>query len=296
MTDASSSPRAQPFDDRTFAVQDGLQLHYRDHPGRGPVPLLCLHGLTRNGRDFTSFAQRLSPRFRVIVLDFRGRGLSQYDPQPARYTPLTYAKDVIELLDGLSVDRAIFVGTSLGGLVTLAVNAMASDRVAGAILNDVGPELSEAGLARIMTYVGKDTRFASWEEAAGAIAANNGRVPASFTDADWLAMTRNICRERDGMIVYDYDMAIAVPLAAAGAAPKVDLWPLFKALTAKPLLVVRGAQSDLLSSAAVQRMAEAAPSSQFIEMPGVGHAPTLSEPEAARAIDLFLERFDDSGQ
>ncbi len=199
-------------------VRDGLRLHYRDYPGSGDKPpLLCLPGLTRNARDFAAFAELHSPEFRVLVLEFRGRGESEYDPVPARYVPLTYAGDVLEFLDQLSIPQAIFVGTSLGGLVTMTVAAISPDRIAAAILNDVGPDLSKEGLDRIRSYVGKDLRFASWDEAADVIAQNNNHVPASFRHADWVRMAHRVCREKDGEIVFDYDLAIAEPFNTAGA-------------------------------------------------------------------------------
>lgn len=276
----------------TFAgltLRDGLVMRYRDYPGPSDrPPLLCLHGLTRNSRDFADFAERYSPRFRVIAPDFRGRGQSDFDPVPSRYNPLTYAGDMLQLLDALELEQAIFVGTSLGGLVTMALAATTPQRIAAAILNDVGPELSQAGLDRIMSYVGKDIRFRSWDEAARAIADNHGRLPASYGAADWLAMARRICRERNGFVVYDYDMAIALPFAGGGATPTVDLWPLFEALAKKPLLIVRGEKSDLLSEATAERMQRAASGASFLTVAGAPHAPTLGEPEAAAAIDRFL--------
>jgi pimeloyl-ACP methyl ester carboxylesterase len=279
-----------PWRSGEIELHDGLVMRFRDYPGGAGerLPLLCLHGLTRNARDFANFAAHHSPRFRVIAPDFRGRGRSDPDPRPARYNPLTYAADVDQLLDELSIDQAVFVGTSLGGLVTMAMTAVAPARIGAAILNDVGPELSQAGFDRIMAYVGKDARFTSWDEAAEAIADNHGRVPASFTHDDWLAMARRLCREENGAIRYDYDMAIAVPLIAAGATPRVDLWPLFGALAQHPLLVVRGQNSDLLSAEAFAAMRAAAPRAHFAEVPGVGHAPTLDEPAARSAIEAFL--------
>src|SRR4051812_16773642 len=141
---------SREYRDGFLVVRDGLRLHYRDYAGNGKrPPLLCLPGLTRNARDFADFAERFSPRFRALALDFRGRGESDYDPLPARYSPLTYAGDVLELLDELDISQAIFVGTSLGGLVTMIVATMTPERIAAAILNDVGPELSQVGLDRI---------------------------------------------------------------------------------------------------------------------------------------------------
>jgi|SRR5579884_332432 len=283
-------PRAR-FEDRYFTVRDGLRLHYRDYPGSNArLPLLCLPGLTRNSRDFAALAERYSPRFRVLALEFRGRAGSQYDPQPMRYNPLTYAGDVIELLDQLGIPQAIFVGTSLGGLVTMTVGALAPQRIAATILNDIGPELSPAGLDRIRGYVGKDVRFKSWDDAAEAIANNLGRVPESYSHEDWVRMARRVCREQAGEIRFDYDMAIVVPFEAAPA-PTIDMWPLFATLSQKPLLVVRGEKSDLLSADAAEKMKAAAPNARFAVVPGVGHAPELDEPAAVAAIDAFLGSF-----
>jgi pimeloyl-ACP methyl ester carboxylesterase len=274
-------------------VADGLRLHYRDYPGpAGKAPLLCLHGLTRNSRDFTDFAERHSPEWRVLAADFRGRGLSDYDPLPARYTPVTYAADVLHFLNALEIDRAVFIGTSLGGLVTMAIAAIAPQRIAASILNDVGPELTAGGLERIRSFVGKDVRFATWDEAAEAIAANNRRLPQGYSHDDWVEMAHRVCREDKGEIIFDYDMAIALPFETHGPVPKVDLWPLFKALGQKPLLVVRGEQSDLLSADALEKMHEAAPGMKSVTVPGVGHAPTLDEPEALEAIDALLGSLD----
>jgi pimeloyl-ACP methyl ester carboxylesterase len=285
MNDAAA---AQRYEDRYFTVRDGLKLHYRDYPGdAGKPPLLCLPGLTRNARDFAELAERCSPRFRVIALEFRGRGQSDYDPIPARYVPPTYAHDVIELLDGLAIPKAIFVGTSLGGLVTMLMAVMAPGRIAASILNDIGPEINDVGVDRIKTYVGLGQRFRNWDEAADTIARNVQAIE-NYTHDDWVRMAKRNCREEDGEIVFDYDMAIALPFNTGSPAPQFDMWPLFSALAQKPLLVIRGAKSDLLSAAAAEKMQAAAPNMQLAIVPGVGHAPELSEPEAVAAIDAFL--------
>jgi pimeloyl-ACP methyl ester carboxylesterase len=281
------------YEDGHFIVRDGLKLHYRDYPGSaGRPPLLCLPGLTRNARDFADFAERYYPRFRVIALDFRGRGASDYDPVPERYLPPTYAYDVIELLDQLAIEQAIFVGTSLGGLVTMGLAVMAPTRIAGAILNDVGPEITDAGVDRIKSYVGLGQRFKSWDEAAETVAANNAHAFTNYTHDDWVKMVKRNCREENEEIVFDYDMAIAVPFEAAPTGAQVDMWPMFAALAQKPLLVVRGANSDLLSAENAAKMKAAAPSITLVEIPDVGHAPDLGEPEAVAAIDTFLEQFE----
>jgi len=277
------------FEDCHFTVKDGLKLHYRDYPGSGDLlPILCLHGLTRNSRDFEEFAERFSPQFRVLALEFRGRADSDYDPQPMRYNPVTYAGDVIELLDELGIDEAIFVGTSLGGLVTMTIAAMQPQRIAATILNDIGPDVDTSGIDRILTYVGKDVRFNSWDEAATTIAANYGAAFDRYTHDDWVKMAKRNCREIDGGIGFNYDMAIAEPFRNAGPTPQVDLWPLFQVLASKPVLVVRGAKSDLLTAATTDKMQAASPTVRVAVVEGVGHAPELNEPEAIEAIDAFL--------
>ena len=290
MNDVSGAATAERYADCYFTVRDGLRLHYRDYPGAADKPpLLCLPGLTRNARDFADFGERYSPRFRVLALDFRGRAASDYDPVHARYNPLTYAGDVIELLDQLGIREAIFVGTSLGGLVTMVRAATAPQRIAAAIINDVGPDVDPAGIDRILTYVGKDLRFRDWDEAADRIAANYGGNLERFTHADWVAMAKRNCREDNGEIRFDYDMAIAEPFKTAGPVPEVDLWPLFAALGQKPLLVVRGERSDLLTAETASKMQSVAPGMKLAVVPGVGHAPELSETEAVTAIEDFLQ-------
>ena len=279
---------ATRYEDGYFTVKDGLKLHYRDYPGSADrPPLLCLPGLTRNSRDFEDLAERYSPRFRVIALEFRGRGESQYDPVPARYLPQTYAQDVIELLDQLKIPQAVFVGTSLGGLVTMAIAVMQPERIAAAIINDVGPAINNVGVDRIKTYVGSGQRFKNWDEA-GETIARNTQAFDFYTHDDWVRMAKRNCREENGEIVFDYDPAIAEPFNTAPSTPQVDLWPFFKGLAEKPLLVVRGARSDLLSAETLDKMHEAAPNMRSAVIAGVGHAPDLSEPEAVAAIDAFL--------
>jgi len=224
----------------------------------------------------------------VLVIDFRGRGLSDYDPQPERYTPFTYANDVLALLADLHIEEAVFVGTSLGGLVTMAIAKIAPVRVAAAILNDVGPDVAPGGIDRIMTYVGKDRRFSTWDEAGVAVAEIQRAAFERYTHEDWVAMARRNCREENGEIRFDYDMAIAEPFKKIGETPPVDLWPFFAPLAEKPLLIVRGEKSDLLTAETAAKMQEVAPNMNLATVAGVGHAPDLSEPEAVAAIDEFL--------
>ena len=281
---------SERYEDCYFTNRDGLRLHYRDYPGSGDKPpLLCLPGLTRNSRDFADLAERLSPRFRALALDFRGRALSDYDPVPARYLPPTYVYDVIELLDQLRLPQAVFIGTSLGGLVTMLMAVMAPQRIAGSIINDIGPEVNPGGIERIKTYVGKDVRYRSWDEAADSISRNYGSSFERYGHDDWVKMAKRNCREENGEIRFDYDMAIAAPFDAAGETPEVDMWPLFTALAQKPLLVIRGEKSDLLTAETAAKMQALAPGMKLAVVPGVGHAPELGEPAAVAAIDEFLD-------
>lgn len=268
---------------------DGLKIFYRDYAGPADrPPLLCLHGLTRNSRDFAALAERYAGDFRVITVDFRGRGNSDRDGQPERYVPVTYAADVIGLLDHLKIPRAIFVGTSLGGLVTMIVAATALERISGAILNDIGPALEDAGLDRIRGYVGNGIDFADWNAAGAYVAGINNNLPASNGPEDWVRAARRLCREDGGRIIFDYDMAIASAFDAPGGEQVFDMWSLYRQLARKPLLIVRAEQSDLLSSGTAAAMQEAGEDAQLVTVPGVGHAPELGEPEAAAAIDAFL--------
>lgn len=281
-----------PWEPRYWTSRDGLELFYRDYAGPSTrPPLLCLPGLTRNSRDFEDFADFYAGKWRVIAPDFRGRGLSDRDPEPKHYVPPIYVADVLELLDQLAIERAVFVGTSLGGIVTMLVAGVQPQRIAAAILNDIGPELDQRGLDRIASYVGRPIRFRSWDEAAIEIAQIGRGLPASHTHADWLRIARRLCKEEGDGLVFDYDLAIAAPFKKHNDAPATfDMWPLFRQLAQVPLLIVRGEKSDLLSAEAAEAMVEASPDGELVTVPGVGHPPELIEPEAAAAIDRLLRR------
>lgn len=277
--------------DRYWTSQDGLRLHYRDYDGPSDrPPIVCLPGLTRNARDFEPVADRHAGTWRVLALDFRGRGLSAYDPNPGNYTPNTYAADVLALFDAIGIERAVLFGTSLGGLVTMILAASAQDWIAGAMLNDIGPEIDPRGIERIRGYVGRATDFASWEEVATALAARNADVYPHYNAQQWQAFARRICTEREGRIVFDYDMAISSNFNRAPSGPEASMWPHYQALTGIPLLILRGELSDLLDAEVARTMAEALPDAELVMVPGVGHAPALGEPESIAAIDRLLER------
>jgi pimeloyl-ACP methyl ester carboxylesterase len=279
--------------DEHWTSRDGLKLHYRDYAGREDrPPVLCLHGLTRNARDFETLAERLAGDWRVLVPDFRGRGLSDQDPLPIRYVPPTYAADVLQLLDELALGQAVFVGTSLGGIVTMIVAGFAPQRIAGAVLNDVGPALEKAGLDRIRSYVGQRLLFRDWDEAAAKLSARHGEAHPGYGRDEWLAYAKRVARETDQGVEFDYDMAIAEPFMAMDerTAAAVDAWPLFTGLAGKPLLILRGEQSDLFSAQTAERMRDAVPGAELVIVSNVGHAPDLAEPQSIAAIDRLLER------
>lgn len=281
------------WQDRYWTSRDGLKLHYRDYAGPADrPPVLCLHGLTRNARDFESLADRLAGDWRVIAADFRGRGGSEWDPQSSRYMPPVYAADVLQLLDELAIDKAVFIGTSLGGIVTMIVAGFAPQRIAGAVLNDIGPELDSAGIERIREYVGKPVVFRDWDEAAERLAAKYGDVHPRYGRDDWIRYAKRIARETGKGIELDYDMAIAEPFNAMdeATASAADAWPLYRALAGKPVTILRGAHSDLFSAEVANKMAEAVPGAELVTVPNVGHAPDFEEPESIAAVERLLGR------
>ncbi|MEQ6333989.1 alpha/beta hydrolase [Sphingobium sp. MK2] len=282
------------YSDGYWWSPDGLRLHYRDYAGGGDgrPPLLCLPGLTRNARDFEPLAARLAGEWRLICPDMRGRAESAYAKDAMTYVPLTYMQDISRLLADLAITRFVAVGTSLGGIITMLMAATHREWLAGALLNDVGPALEEEGLARIRTYVGVNQSHPTWVHAARALADANGDVYPAYDLQVWLAMAKRLYRlNSGGRIVLDYDMKVAEPIRAMGTEAGVDMWPVMKAFSDIPTLLLRGERSDLLGAATAQRMAaEIGPGAEMVTVPGVGHAPVLDEPESVAAIDRLLAR------
>lgn len=274
-----------------WASDDGLTLHARDYAPaqeKGLLPVICLHGLTRNARDFEALAPWIAGHNRrVLAVDVRGRGLSDRDPGVSYWLP-TYAEDVRQLAEGLGIDRAIFVGTSMGGLITMELAASAPNLVAAAVINDVGPVLAAEGLARIGSYVGNAPVFDSWAEAEAYLAHQNADALPHYRSDDWARMARRMFREADGRVAADYDPAIA---AAFGTGPlPADPWDRWHGLAdGRPLLLLRGGLSDLLARADATRMVTGHDDARLREIPNVGHAPMLDEPEALAAIGQFLD-------
>lgn len=280
------------FADRYWTSRDGLKLHYRDYAGRADrPPVVCLPGLTRNARDFADLAGRLAGEWRVICPELRGRGDSAYAKDWATYNPLQYVEDLVELLDEQSIAQFVAFGTSLGGLMAMIMAMTAPQRLAGAVLNDVGPELMPEGIERIRGYVGQGRSFETWMHAARALEESQAHAFPAYEIADWLAMAKRIMVVgSNGRIVFDYDMKIAEPFSQPGGEAGVDLWPALAGFNAKPMLLLRGALSDVLSAETHRKMAGLLPGSEAVTVPNVGHAPMLDEPEAAAAIDRLLAR------
>lgn len=283
------------YAERRWTSPDGLSLYARDYaPADGPakLPAIAIHGLTRNSADFEGIAGLIAASGRrVLAVDVRGRGLSERAFDPMTYTPDVYARDMIALMEQAGIEKAVFLGTSMGGLITMALTAIKPEAVAAAVINDIGPEVAPEGLARIAEYTGRKVEIRNWADAAAYARDINAVAFPLYGDADWDAFARRIFREgEDGKPVLNYDPDISAPIRAAGAAALIpDLWPAFTALASgRPTLLVRGGASDLLSAEIARRMREAAPDMAYVEVPGIGHAPMLDEPEARAGILDFL--------
>ncbi|MGB7373185.1 alpha/beta fold hydrolase [Pontixanthobacter sp.] len=284
------------YSSRFWESADGLRLHYRHYPARngakpGAAPILCMHGLTRNARDFAILAQHLSQTHDVLVPEMRGRGGSDYAKDFATYNPLTYVADIEALLAHENISRFIAIGTSLGGLMTMIMAAGGAERIAGAVLNDIGPAIDAEGIARIREYVGQGRSYASWMHAARALEEEHAASFPAFSLDDWLAMAkRGMAVQQNGRILFDYDMNIAEPFQNDDGAAPPDLWPALEALAGRPVLIVRGALSDLLSEATLAEMLRRLPDAVSVTVPDIGHAPLLEEQAVIDAIDALLAR------
>ena len=280
------------WSDGYWSSSDGLRLHYRDYAGDpSRPPIICIPGLTRNARDFEGVAERLAGAWRVVCVELRGRGQSEHAKDAMSYVPTTYVDDMEALFPALGLSRFVLFGTSLGGLITMALAQRDAGRIAGALLNDIGPVLESRGLEHIRGYVGRSQNWPTWLHAARWIAeAQRDRYP-DWSIEQWLVYAKRLCRlTPSGRIVLDYDMRIAEPVRLPGGEIDFDLWGAFRALHGIPSLLLRGELSDLLSEATAARMAAEHPLLEAVTVPRVGHAPTLDEPEAAAAIDRLLER------
>ena len=268
-----------------FSTSDGLQLAYEDE-GEGTV-LLCLPGLTRNARDFDDLAAAVSG-VRLVRLTYRGRGASDYDPNYMNYNVLQEAKDALELLDHLGIEKAVFIGTSRGGIIAMLTAAMAKDRMLGVLLNDIGPEINTAGLDRIKDYLGIQPKAKTFEQAAQALRATVEAGFPDLSDEEWLVQaTRWLEMGPDGLRL-NYDPKLRDAVIEQAAQPQPDLWSLFDAMDGLPLALIRGANSDLLSEESVAEMQRRRPDIIYANVPNRGHVPFLNEPESIAAIEKLL--------
>lgn len=274
-----------------FSSHDGLRLYYRDYGDRhsARTPLLCLSGLTRNSNDFHEFALRHAPMRRVICLDYRGRGRSAHDPDPMHYEVPTYLDDIQHLLAVAHIRRVIVAGTSLGGIIAMALGAAIPTLLAGVILNDIGPDVKEDGRQRIAAYVGQAVRVPDWDAAVAHLRKGYAQAFPVLDDAGWRRIARGTFAESAASgLALAYDLNISVALREQAKTPLPDLWPLFRSLRPLPVLALRGALSDILTSDTFIRMKREHAGMIAVTVPDVGHVPMLDEPAAETAIDAFL--------
>ena len=269
-----------------FTTSDGKRLFFED-TGSGTA-LLCLAGLTRNSRDFSFFAPH-AKGVRLIAMDYRGRGRSDFDPDHANYNILREGQDAIELLDHLGLDSAVILGTSRGGLIAMALAASHPKRIAGVILNDVGPEIEPAGIAKIMSYVGAQPTATTYDQAAEALkSAMDPHFPGVPLQV-WREQATFQYQESGGRLSLRYDPTLKKALldqASAGPAP--DLWPLFDALHDIPTGVIRGQNSDILGAHTLDQMRKRHSNLIWTEVPDRGHVPFLNEPQSLDVINKVL--------
>jgi pimeloyl-ACP methyl ester carboxylesterase len=274
-----------------FKSGDGLNIYYRDFGAQNEgTPVICLPGLTRNSRDFEDLAPFLATRRRVLTIDFRGRGHSDYDPNWQNYNPVTYVADVWTLLDLLNIRRVIVVGTSLGGLCAMLMAAQQPERLAGVVMNDIGPEIGPQGLARIQEYTGRLGPVSSWEEAAMQARDIYGHWLPGLDDDDFMRLARRGYREIENAIPrLDMDANIGRAVREVGP-QKGDPWQLFAALHDIPVTLLWGMLSDILTADIIEKMKAAKPDLAVVPLPHRGHVPLLDEAECLSAIDALLEK------
>ncbi|MEO0387524.1 MAG: alpha/beta hydrolase [Pseudomonadota bacterium] len=277
--------------EKRFETQDGLTLGYTD-AGAG-FPVLCLAGLTRDARDFDAIAAHLAPRYRVLRLDSRGRGRSDWAPNPVEsYQVPVEAADAAALLDHLGLSQVAVLGTSRGGFLGMVLAATRPGLLTGLILNDVGAVVEGAGMKRIANYLGRAYTAPDFDTLARQL---QSAYAADFPGTDlgiWQTAARAMAHDDGGKPVLSYDPALRDAFLKDFDAenPTLDLWPLFEAVGSVPVLCLRGANSDILSAPVAAEMAARNPAVTLTEVPDRGHVPFLDEPAATAAIDAFLAR------
>ena len=294
---------SEGFSDFFYPAPDGLRLHARIYgeANSGVGPVVCLPGLTRNARDFHELALYLSgqakrPR-KVVAFDYRGRGLSDYDPDISHYNVGVEAGDVLAGLSALGIEQAAFIGTSRGGLIIHVLGALKPAMLKAIVLNDIGPAIGTEGIAHIRDYLDRNPKPKTFTEAVEAQRRVHGAGFPALTDADWARMVAAICRNTDAGWAPDFDPALVDTLAGIDVTkPLPDLWPQFDALNAIPMLAIRGGNSKLLSATTLEEMQKRHPGIETITVDGQGHAPFLETGGLPEGIATFLDRAERYGR
>lgn len=285
------SPANASFSDRYVRAQDGLRLYARDYEPPPSVQLqtavLCLAGMTRNSKDFAHVAAALSATRRVICLDYRGRGRSDYDADWRHYEPTVYLNDILHLLTALNIHKVIVIGTSLGGLLAMGLAVARPTLLVGAVLNDIGPDVAPEGLAHVLDYFAVDRPQPDWPTVIAQLQRSFAYLELGDTQ-NWERMARATYKEcPDGMLRFDWDVRLIRPFRQA-LARKQDLWPYFRALRPIPTLAIRGGKSRVFLASCLTRMREEKPDLMTVTVPDVGHTPNLGEPAAVAALNRFF--------
>ncbi len=279
---------------------DGLQLALRIFDSPSPaLPLLCLPGLSRNSRDFAAlgcfFSQHPTRPRQVVAVDYRGRGLSDPDPDWRNYTPAMEAQDVLAATTALGLDRAVVVGTSRGGIIAMLLGSARPAMLAGVVLNDIGPVLEGTGLARIKRYLSVKRRVRNWDEAIAVTRENAGGHFPAFTEDDWRIFAETYFAESEGGLAPQFAPGLMRAVGAIDPTHKIpEMWPQFASLSRIPVLAIRGEHSDLLSPQTLRDMAERHPQLEQLTVPGQGHPPLLRDRPILERILAFAERCDPS--
>ena len=287
----------QNWIDIYFTSRDGLRLYARHYgvPGSIRRPLVCLAGLTRNSRDFHDLASALARPDEngrdVFAIDCRGRGRSQHDSNWKNYSILVELNDVLDFMTMRGLNRAAVIGTSRGGLITMLMAALRPNALGAVVLNDIGPVIEREGLARIVAYVGRVPLPATWAQAAELVSELNRRYFPTVSAEQWAEVARQVFNDENDLPAPSYDPNLSKAVSMMhGAMP--ELWPQFAGLASLPLLAIRGANSDILSSATLARMQAVHPRLEAITVRGQGHAPLLKDAATIGVIAEFLERTD----
>jgi pimeloyl-ACP methyl ester carboxylesterase len=283
----------QNWSDIRFTARDGLRLYARHYavPGSTRRPVVCLAGLTRNGRDFHDLAAALARPDRsgrdVYTLDSRGRGNSEHDRDWRNYSFLVEVNDALDFMTMKSLHGAAIIGTSRGGLLAMMIAVLRPSAIGAVVLNDIGPVVEREGLARIVAYVGRIPLPSDWRAAAEIARDMNQRQFTAVSDEQWGEIARAWFNEQNGLPVLGYDPNISRAISAMEG-PIPELWPQFGALAQVPVLVIRGQNSDMLSEATVAEMRARHPRLSTLTVPGQGHAPLLKDGPTIAAIAEFL--------